>query len=47
MSKLHPENPDNGREITLPPPGHGNVTKGQLGKGGNRKEQTVGVVEGQ
>lgn len=44
MSKLYPENSGNGREITLPPLGRGSITKGQRGKGGNRKEQTLGVV---
>lgn len=44
MSNLQPEKTDNEREITLPPPGCGNTTKGQHGQGGSRKGQTVGVA---
>ena len=47
MSKLHPENTDNEREIIPTPPGHGNIIKGQHGQEGSRKEQTVGVEQGQ
>ena len=33
MSKLHPKNTDNEREIILMPPGHANMIKGQRGPG--------------
>lgn len=33
MSKLHPKNTDNEREIILRPPGHANMIKGQHGLG--------------